>query len=174
MRSSKKSLIIAVSEGVRWYNDETGKVEKVYASSEVDEYGHPRFGGISGIISSDITKKLGIEARSQITGYYARSGECRYFDRRLTAALADKVADLLIREDYGRMPVLNKIVKIGELEEFNTSSIDMGQIGNRQLQNDYYNINEFNFTPAYMDFLSYIMEPLHTIDFNYDFPVVIP
>ncbi len=170
MRSSKKSLIIAVSEGVRWYNDETGKVEKVYASSEVDEYGHPRFGGISGIISSDITKKLGIEARSQITGYYARSGECRYFDRRLTAALADKVADLLIREDYGRMPVLNKIVKIGELEEFNTSSIDMGQIGNRQLQNDYYNINEFNFTPAYMDFLSYIMEPLHTIDFNYDFP----
>jgi len=42
----------------------------VYASSEQDEYGHPRFGGISGIIASEINQKLGIEARAQITGYY--------------------------------------------------------------------------------------------------------
>ncbi|HRS54133.1 MAG TPA: 6-phosphofructokinase [Bacteroidales bacterium] len=174
MRSPKKSLVIAVAEGVRWYNDETRQIEMVYASSEVDEYGHPRFGGISGRIASDITNKLGIEARAQITGYYARSGECRAYDRRLTSALADKVADLLIREDYGRMAVLTNIVKIGELEEYNTSSIDMGQIGNRSLPEEYYNINEFTFTPAYYDFLSHIMEPLHKIEFNYNFPIVIP
>jgi 6-phosphofructokinase len=174
MQSPKKSLVIAVSEGVRWYNEETDKIEMVYASSEVDEYGHPRFGGISGHIASEITKKLGLEARAQVTGYFARAGECRAYDRRLTAALADKVADLLIREDYGKMPVLKNIVKIGELEEFNTSSIDMGQIGNRPLQEAYYDINQFTFTPAYMDFLSYIMEPVHNIEFDYDFPVVIP
>ena len=52
MRSPKKSLIIAVSEGVRWYNDEKGATEMVYASSDLDEYGHPRFGGISGMRSS--------------------------------------------------------------------------------------------------------------------------
>ena len=40
-------LIIAVSEGTRWYNDQTGQVEEVYASTETDEYGHPRL-GISG------------------------------------------------------------------------------------------------------------------------------
>jgi len=172
--SPKKSLVIAVSEGVRWHNEETDALEMVYASSEVDEYGHPRFGGISGHIASEITQKLGIEARAQITGYYARSGECRAFDRRLTAALADKVADLLIREDYGRMPTLSNVVKINELEEFNTSSIDMGQIGNRPLPEEYYNSGTFTFTPAYRDFLSYIMEPLHSIAFEYNFPVVIP
>ncbi|MCX6259196.1 MAG: 6-phosphofructokinase, partial [Bacteroidia bacterium] len=122
MRSRKKSLIIAVAEGVRWYNDKTGKVDVVYASSEVDEYGHPRLGGISGLIASDISNKLGIEARAQNSGYYPRSGECRQFDRRLTTTLADKVVDLLLREDYGKMPVVKQMCHYQELEEFNTTS----------------------------------------------------
>ncbi|MCK4676951.1 MAG: 6-phosphofructokinase [Bacteroidales bacterium] len=174
MKSPKKTLIIAVSEGVRWYDDDKGKVDVVYASSEVDEYGHPRFGGISGIIASEIDNKLGIDARAQITGYYARAGECRKYDRRLTATLADKVVDLLLREEYGQMPVLNKIVPYDELEEFNTSSIDMGKIGNMPLPDEYYDINKFKFSGAYDDFLSNILKHPRYIDFNYDFPVVIP
>ena len=174
MKSPKKTLIIAVSEGVRWYDDDKGKIDVVYASSEVDEYGHPRFGGISGIIASEIYNKLGIEARAQITGYYARAGDCRKYDRRLTATLADKVVDLLLREEYGQMPVLNKIVPYDELEEFNTSSIDMGKIGNMPLPDEYYEINKFNFSGAYVDFLSNILKYPRYINFNYDFPVVIP
>jgi len=174
LSSPKKCLLIAVSEGVRWYNEKDGKVDVVYASSEVDEYGHPRFGGVSGIIASEITQKLGFEARAQIAGYYSRSGECRKYDRRLTQTLADKVADLLIREEYGQMPVLSKIVGYPDLEEFNTSSIDMGDVGNMTLPKEYYDVSKFQFTDTYLDFLSYIMGSVEFSKFDYNFPVVNP
>ena len=174
MQSKKKCLVIPVSEGIRWYDDKSGKLDVVYASSEVDEYGHPRFGGVSGVVASEISSKLGIEARAQITGYYARSGHCRHYDRRLTATLADKVVDLLLREDYGQMPVMSKIVPYVELEEFNTTSIDMGAVGNKPLSVDYYDVNRFSFTDAYADFLAKILEKPEFDEFRYDFPVVLP
>jgi len=174
LSSPKRSLIIPVSEGVRWYDESKDKVDVVYASSELDEYGHPRFGGISGLIASEITSRLKIEARAQITGYYARSGACRRYDRRLTSTLADKVVDLLLREEFGQMPVLNKIVPYAELEEFNASSIDMGQIGNKPLPDEYYDVQNFSFDESYIDFLSKILKYMRYEDFEYDFPVVIP
>lgn len=174
MNSRKKCLVIPVSEGIRWYNEKSGKVDVVYASSEVDEYGHPRFGGVSGVVASEISNKLGIEARAQISGYHARSGHCRHYDRKLTSTLADKVVDLLLREDYGQMPVMKKIVPFMELEEFNTTSIDMGAVGNKPLSDDYYDVNKFSFTPAYIDFLTQILEKPEFEEFRYDFPVVLP
>jgi hypothetical protein len=72
------------------------------------------------------------------------------------------------------MPVLKKIVELEELEEFNTSSIDMGDIGNRPLPEKYYDIDKFQFTDAYIDFLSYILGEPDFLQFNLDFPVVIP
>ena len=174
MRSKKKSLIIAVSEGVRWWNKEKGEMEMVYASPDLDEYGHPRFGGVSGTIASDISKRLGIEARGQISGYIPRSGRCYEYDRRLTSTLADKVVDLLLREDYGKMPVLKDIVPYSELEEFHTDAIDMGNIENFPLPEVYYDPNEFYFTEQYIDFLSNIIGPPYRMEFNHEFPVVIP
>jgi len=174
INNPKKTLIIPVSEGTRWYDDHTGKVDVVYASSELDEYGHPRFGGISGHIASEISLRLKMDARSQITGYYPRSGECWDYDRRLTQALADKVVDLLLRGEYGQMPVMSKITPYIGLEEFNTTSIDMGDIGNKPLPEEYYDVNTFRFTKVYNDFLSNILEKPHTREFAYDFPVVIP
>ena len=174
LSSPKKSLIIAVSEGVRWWDDAKGKVDMVYASSELDEYGHPRFGGISGVIASEIYAKTGIDARAQISGYYPRSGECRNYDRRLTMTLADKVVDLLLREEYGQMPVMNKVVPYQELEEFHTTSIDMGQIGNCPLASDYYDVDSFTFTPAYHDFLKLVLGKPHFLSFDAEFPVVVP
>ncbi|MHC1702583.1 MAG: 6-phosphofructokinase [Tenuifilaceae bacterium] len=174
LSSPKKSIVIAVSEGVRWYDDAKDKVDFVFASAEVDEYGHPRFGGIGGVVASEITNKLGIQARAEATGYYARSGECRLYDRRLTTTLADKVVDLLLREDYGQMPVLKKMVGYQELEEFNTTSIDMGDVRNHPLPAIYYDINKFKFSEAYHSFLGFILGKPHFLKFDYDFPVVIP
>jgi 6-phosphofructokinase 1 len=174
LNSPKKSLVIAVSEGVKWFDDETNQLKIVHASHELDEYGHSRFGGVSGVIASEITRSTGIEARAEVSGYFARSGDCQQFDRKLTQALADKVADFLLRNEYGQMPVLKKIVPIGELEEFNTSSIDMGEIGNQSLPNAYYDIQKFNFSPAYMDFLSHILGKPEFESFNYNFPKVFP
>ena len=170
----KKNLVIAVSEGVRWWDDNAQQLGMVYASSEKDEYGHPRFGGISGVIASEITNRLGISARSQISGYYPRSGYCCEYDRLLTSTLADKVLDLLIREDYGKMPVMTKIVPIDQLEEYNTDTIDMGSIGNRPLQNAYYNTDEFTFTDVYVDFLKNILGNPYLPEFGYKFEKVNP
>lgn len=174
LRSATKSLIIAVSEGVRWWNDEKGELEMIYASPDLDEYGHPRFGGISGVIASEISKRIGVEARGQISGYIPRSGKCYEYDRRLTATLADKVTDLLLRQDYGKMPVLKDIVPYNELEEYHTGTIDMGNIGNFPLPKEYYDANTFNFTPQYTDFLTNIIGQPYRMEFNHSFPVVIP
>ncbi|MDR3046704.1 MAG: 6-phosphofructokinase [Bacteroidales bacterium] len=174
MRSKKKSMIIAVSEGVRWWNDEKRQLDMVYASSDLDEYGHPRFGGISGTIASEINKKLGIEARGQISGYIPRSGKCSEYDRRLTSTLADKVVDLLLRQEYGKMPVMRNIVDYSELEEYHTEAIDMGNIGNFPLPELYYNANDFSFTEQYIDFLTHIIGEPFRMEFNHIFPVVIP
>ena len=174
MNSKKRCLIIPVSEGILWFDEKTGKTDVVYASSEIDEYGHPRFGGVSGVVASEITSRLGIEARAQISGYYPRAGHCRHYDRRLTSTLADKVVDLLLREEYGQMPVMKKIVPNVELEEFNTTSIDMGAVGNKPLSDDYYDIGKFSFTDAYIDFLTNILEKPEYNEFRYNFPVVIP
>jgi len=174
MANPKRSLIVAVSEGVRWYSDEKGEIEMVYASSDLDEYGHPRFGGISGVIASEINKKLGIEARGQISGYIPRSGRCYEYDRRLTSTLADKVVDLLLREDYGKMPVMRDLVPYNELEEFHTDAIEMGNIGNFPLPHPYYNANEFQFSDQYVDFLTNIIGEPYRMEFNHQFPVVIP
>jgi 6-phosphofructokinase 1 len=167
-------LIIAVSEGTRWYNDQTGQVEEVYASTETDEYGHPRLGGISGIIANEISQKLKIDARAQIIGYYARSGKCYDYDRKLTVALADKVLDLLLREDYGKMPVLKRIESFPYIEEYNTTAIDMGNIGNLPLPLDYYNPDEFEISEPYYDFLYHILGPIEKYEFKYKYPKVYP
>ncbi len=173
-QSPNRSLIIPVSEGVRWYNEQSGKCDVVYASTEQDEYGHARLGGVCGTIASEIAHKLKIDARAQMTGYYPRSGMCGQYDRRLTQALADKAVDLLLREEYGKMPVLKKVCSYDDLEEYNCSSIDMGKIGNRPLPEEYFDANKFVFTDMYKDFLRHIIgEPMFE-SFDTSFPKVNP
>jgi len=60
------------------------------------------------------------------------------------------------------------------LEEFNTTSIDMGDICNKPLPIDYYDINKFKFSDAYLDYMHYIVGKPNFLKFDYDFPVVIP
>lgn len=172
--SPSKSLIIPVSEGVRWYDDDKKKLDVVYASADVDEYGHPRFGGISGVIASEISRRIGVDARAQISGYYPRAGTCRKYDRKLTLTLADKVVDLLLREDYGKMPVMQEVLPYLELEEFHTKAIDMGNVGNQPLQMDYYNEDNFSFTDAYHDFLLKVVRRLRFKEFLPDMRKVTP
>lgn len=173
-KTKKHFLMVAVSEGLRWYDEKSGKLDVVYASSEVDDFGHPRFGGVSGVVASEIERATGIQARAQNIGYFARSGDCRNYDKRFVSVLADKAMDLLLREDFGHMPVLTKMSSYQELEEFNTGVVDMGNIGNQPLPDLYYDKDEFHFNERYMDFLSYMVDKPKTIRFDYNFPKVKP
>ena len=109
-----------------------------------------------------------------MTGYYPRSGMCNAYDRRLTQALADKAVDLLLREEYGKMPVLNKVCSFYELEEYNCGSIDMGKIGNRPLPNEYFDADKLQFTEMYKDFLQHIIGKPKFETFDVDFTKVNP
>lgn len=173
-KTKKHFLMVAVSEGLRWYDEKSGKLDVVYASSEVDDFGHPRFGGVSGVVASEIERATGIQARAQNIGYFARSGDCRNYDKRFVSVLADKAMDLLLREDFGHMPVLTKMSSYQELEEFNTGVVDMGNIGNQPLPDLYYDKDEFHFNERYMDFLSYMVDKPKAIRFDYNFPKVKP
>jgi len=44
------------------------------------------------------------------------------------------------------------------MEEFNTTSIDMGNRWKQILSSEYYEIEKFSFTDAYTDFLGNILE----------------
>ncbi|MFA6807087.1 MAG: hypothetical protein WCR29_06670, partial [Bacteroidales bacterium] len=170
----KQTVLISVSEGVKWYNEKTGKTDVVYASKELDEYGHALLGGISGIIAHEISSTLKIQTRSQVTGYYPRGGRCFEYDKKLTLALADKVVDLILREDYGKMPVMKYILPTEEVEEYNCDAIDMSSIGNLSLPKEYFDENTFTFTDYFNDFLSKIIGKPNYPTFEYDFPKIKP
>ena len=170
----KQTVLISVSEGVKWYNEKTGKTDVVYASKELDEYGHALLGGISGIIAHEISSTLKIQTRSQVTGYYPRGGRCFEYDKKLTLALADKVVDLILREDYGKMPVMKYILPTEEVEEYNCDAIDMSSIGNLSLPKEYFDENTFTFTDYFTDFLSKIIGKPNYPTFEYDFPKIKP
>lgn len=170
----KKYLVIAVGEGTKWYNDKTGKPEQEFSGKNCDEYGCPSYGGISKVIASEIEQKTGIQARAQSTGYYARSGDCRKYDKRLCGLLADKMTDLLLREDFGNMIVLNKLSTYQEIEEYNTGTVSLNQISLKAVPDYYYDAENFHFNERYWDFISYFVERPKGIYFNYNFPKVQP
>ncbi|MBI5218040.1 MAG: 6-phosphofructokinase [Bacteroidia bacterium] len=166
----KKYLVIAVGEGTKWYDEKTGKAEVVHISKDTDEFENPRYGGISTIIAAEIERSTGIQARAQTTSYYARSGECRKYDKRLCGLLADKMIDVLLREDYGKMIVLNKLSTYQEIEEYNTGTINLKEITCKTVPGYYYDPDNFHFNEKYYDFISYFVEKPKGIYFNYNFP----
>lgn len=170
----KKYLVIAVSEGTKWYDDKTGILDVVRCSKTHDEFENPMFGGVSQVIASEIEKKTGIQARAQSTGYFARSGDCRKYDKRLCGLLADKLTDLLLREDYGKLIVLKKLSTYQEVEEYNTSTIDLQAIEAKSVPEYYYDYENFHFNERYFDFISYFVDRPKGIYFNYNFPKVVP
>jgi hypothetical protein len=69
---------------------------------------------------------------------------------------------------------MNRIFPVEQLEEYNTTSIDMGSIGNQPLQPIYFNEKEFVFTDAYINFLSNILGEPYLPTFGYAFEKVNP
>jgi hypothetical protein len=72
------------------------------------------------------------------------------------------------------MAVMRDIVPYDELEEFHATEIEMGNIGNFPLPAAYYDANKFQFTDQYTDFLTNIIGAPYRMEFNQQFPIVIP
>ncbi len=145
-------LTVAVAEGVKWYNPQTKLTEVVHAGSGMDDFGHQNFGGISGFIADDLKKATGFPAKGVVSGFYARSGNCSKTDQKLTEALAIRLKEMIINDDFGKMPAIAVIEK-NWLETPKTKATALADIRNVPLPKKFYNLEDFNATDEYLDFV---------------------
>jgi len=90
--------VVVVAEGAKPLKD---TIE--LPAAEIDEYGHERLGGISGIVAAEIESRIGLEARVTILGHVQRGGTPTAFDRVLATRLGVAAIDAAHIGDLGTM-----------------------------------------------------------------------
>ena len=93
--------IVVVAEGAE-------PVEGTMAtqSSEIDQFGHVRLGGISNLVAEEIEKRTGFETRVTILGHVQRGGTPTAFDRILATRLGIAAIDAAHDGAFGQMVAL--------------------------------------------------------------------
>ena len=105
----KTFSLIVVAEGAK----PKGCEEIVY-SSGVDEFGHPRLGGVGYHLGKEIEKRIDIETRVVVLGHLQRGGSPTAFDRVLATRYGIAAIDLVHEGQFGRMVALqgNEVVSV--------------------------------------------------------------
>jgi len=101
--------MIVVAEGAK----PKGGEEIVY-SRGIDEFGHPRLGGVGYYLGKEIEKFIDVETRVVVLGHLQRGGSPTAFDRVLATRYGIAAIDLVQKGRFGRMVALqrNKIVSV--------------------------------------------------------------
>ncbi len=83
-------------------------------SGEVDQFGHPRLGGIANLLASEIESRTGFETRVTILGHIQRGGTPTAFDRVLATRFGIAAIDAVHDRAFGQMVALrgNDIVRV--------------------------------------------------------------
>jgi 6-phosphofructokinase 1 len=76
------------------------------ASPEVDQFGHPRLGGIANILAEEIEQRTGYETRVTILGHIQRGGTPTAFDRVLATRFGIAAIDAVHERAFGKMVAL--------------------------------------------------------------------
>ena len=84
------------------------------ASREVDEFGHPRLGGIANVLAGEIEQRTGYETRVTILGHIQRGGTPTAFDRVLATRFGVAAIDAVHDHAFGQMVALqaDQIVRV--------------------------------------------------------------
>ena len=77
------------------------------AESELDEFGHPRLGGIGVQLEHEIESRTGFETRATVLGYVQRGGTPTAFDRVLATRLGLAAIDAAHEGQWGMMAALH-------------------------------------------------------------------
>jgi 6-phosphofructokinase 1 len=77
------------------------------AESELDEFGHPRLGGIGFQLEREIESRTGFETRATVLGYVQRGGTPTAFDRVLATRLGLAAIDAAHDGQWGMMTALH-------------------------------------------------------------------
>lgn len=95
--------IVVVSEGVKVPED----VQAVQGGpEELDEFGHPKLGGISEALAGEIGRRLGEQVRATVLGYVQRGGTPTLFDRHIASRMGLAAVDYLSKGRSGVMAAL--------------------------------------------------------------------
>ncbi len=93
--------IIVVAEGA------TPKQGTLTVSTgNVDEFGHPRLGGIGQVLEREIEQRTGFETRTTVLGHVQRGGTPTAFDRVLATRLGLAAIDAAHASEWGQMTAL--------------------------------------------------------------------
>jgi phosphofructokinase-like protein len=95
---TRYSPIVVVAEGAQPLD---GQME--LATTELDAFGHVRFGGIGERIAGEIEKRTGKEARTTVLGHIQRGGTPTAFDRVLATRFGLQAIDTVKDGDFGKM-----------------------------------------------------------------------
>jgi 6-phosphofructokinase 1 len=74
--------------------------------TSVDEFGHPRLGGIGYALEREIEQRTGFETRATVLGYVQRGGTPTPFDRVLATRLGLRAIDAAHEQRWGTMTAL--------------------------------------------------------------------
>jgi 6-phosphofructokinase 1 len=77
------------------------------ASPELDQFGHPRLGGISNTVAAEIERRTGFESRVTILGHVQRGGTPSAFDRVLATRFGTEAVDAAHEGAFGQMVALH-------------------------------------------------------------------
>ena len=76
------------------------------SAGEVDEFGHPRLGGIGQVLEREIEQRTGFETRATVLGHIQRGGTPTAFDRVLATRLGLAAIDAAHAGRWGMMTAL--------------------------------------------------------------------
>jgi phosphofructokinase-like protein len=105
--------IIVVAEGA---TPKAGTLS--VATGELDEFGHPRLGGIGQVLEREIEQRTGFETRTTVLGHVQRGGTPTAFDRVLATRLGLAAIDAAHAGQWGMMTALHateiELVRLAE------------------------------------------------------------
>ena len=91
-------------------------------SPEVDQFGHPRLGGIANVLATEIEARTGFETRVTILGHIQRGGTPTAFDRVLATRFGIAAIEAVHDRAFGQMVALraDEIVRVPLAEALTT------------------------------------------------------
>jgi 6-phosphofructokinase 1 len=94
--------IVVAAEGAK----PKGQSMEIARESMVDEFGHPRLGGIGYALEKEIEERTGFETRATVLGHVQRGGTPTAFDRVLATRLGLAAIDAAHQQAWGMMAAL--------------------------------------------------------------------
>jgi ATP-dependent phosphofructokinase / diphosphate-dependent phosphofructokinase len=128
-KAGKNFTLIVAAEGARVKM----KHGQVTSAQELDQFGHPKLGGIGHLLAGEIEKATKLETRDVVLGHILRGGPPLAFDRVLATRLGVAAMNLVAEGKFDRMVALkgNVVVDvdIGEALKPKVLDTDLLSVG---------------------------------------------